>query len=292
VMRLDRPPADQDLNAFAQTAVGYICKLREATGVMPVAFGDTSADDLAPLLGALIAAADRVGLEVVDSAAVGTDGYLSGTTNELRPLAEIEPEPEYSEALTPQERAALPARDESLWRELNEIDPLFGELYMGELVLRAQAFVVAEPHCPQDFAIIGQAMDVPALRDIVLITWAQGPDRGMDAAEAQIAWELGSEYPTDLARTLWGEGPQPDPKRLHAARENLRLLAASRDNPGAGIFSVLAWISWALGESSVANEYVRMAYEIEPGHGLSEIVAAMVYAGHLPEWAFSKAVRP
>jgi hypothetical protein len=56
------------------------------------------------------------------------------------------------------------------------------------------------------------------------------------------------------------------------------------------VLAAAAWISWALGRSTHAAWYAERALEIEPGHGLSEIVATMIGAGHLPEWAFERAV--
>lgn len=127
----------------------------------------------------------------------------------------------------------------------------------------------------------------PALRDIGLATWVRGIDAGDDAVEAQQRWEDGAEYPADLAAWMTGEGSRPDPERLTAALEQCRraaALAPREVRPGA--LSVCAWLAWALGRSSHAGAYTDLAREIEPEHGLSCIVASMVGASYLPEWAF------
>ncbi|MEV7693801.1 DUF4192 family protein [Microbacterium sp. NPDC089189] len=127
----------------------------------------------------------------------------------------------------------------------------------------------------------------PALRDIGLATWVRGIDAGDDAVEAQQRWEDGAEYPADLAAWMTGEGARPDPERLTAALAQCRLAAAlapREARPGA--LSVCAWLAWALGRSSHAGAYTDLAREIDPEHGLSCIVASMVAASYLPDWAF------
>ena len=48
------------------------------------------------------------------------------------------------------------------------------------------------------------------------------------------------------------------------------------------------WLAWALGRSTHAERYAMLACEIEPEHGLAEIVRSFVLAGHLPDWAFRR----
>ncbi|MBN9173996.1 MAG: hypothetical protein J0I70_07570, partial [Microbacterium sp.] len=47
-----------------------------------------------------------------------------------------------------------------------------------------------------------------------------------------------------------------------------------------------AWLSWALGRSTHAESFARRACELEPEHGLGEIVRSFVAVGHVPDWAF------
>lgn len=140
-----------------------------------------------------------------------------------------------------------------------------------------------------DAALIGWCLARPSVRDVALVQWSGSFDDGDDALDAQMRWESGEEYPVHLAMRMWGEGLQPEPKRLVAALEMVRHVAALMPaDVRAGSLAMCAWLSWALGRSTHADIYARMACEIDPEHGLSEIVLSFVTAGHLPEFLWSK----
>ncbi|MEV8267388.1 DUF4192 family protein [Microbacterium sp. NPDC076911] len=146
---------------------------------------------------------------------------------------------------------------------------------------------------PYDVALVGWCLARPSMRDVALVQWSGQFDDGDEALDAQLRWETGEEYPPDLAMRMWGEGERPDPGRLHAGLElSRRIAAAVPREMRAGPLSMCAWLSWALGRSSHAEVYASMACEIEPEHGLSEIVLSFVAAGHLPEWAFTATPPP
>ncbi|MFT4305642.1 MAG: lipopolysaccharide biosynthesis protein, partial [Microbacterium sp.] len=129
----------------------------------------------------------------------------------------------------------------------------------------------------------------PALRDIGLATWLDGPAAGDAALEAQLRWEGGQPYCERIGRRMSGEGPQPDAERLQAALEACREAASvAPKSARAGALSACAWLSWALGRMTHAEVYARHAVGIEPGHGMGGIVLGMVGAGHLPDWAFRR----
>ena len=129
----------------------------------------------------------------------------------------------------------------------------------------------------------------PALRDIALVEWCGGPAAGDEAFEAQLRWEAGEEYPAHLAMHMWGEGARPEAGRLAAALELARRLAALAPRARrAGVLATCGWLAWALGRSTHAAHYAALACDIEPEHGLGEIVSSFVHAGHLPEWAFER----
>lgn len=140
---------------------------------------------------------------------------------------------------------------------------------------------------PFDAAMLGWCLARPSLRDVALVQWSGSLSSGDDALAAQLRWEAGEEYPTHLAMRMWGEGDQPDPERLQRALDLVRHVAALAPRelkPGA--LSTAAWLSWALGRSTHAEQYALHACEIDPEHGLAEIVLSFVGAGHLPDWAF------
>lgn len=140
---------------------------------------------------------------------------------------------------------------------------------------------------PMRAALLTWCLARPALRDVALVQWATDVVGGEDALEAQHRWEDGADYPTDIAEIMWGDGAQPDPLRLESALTLVRHVAAlTAKRQRAGVLSVCAWLSWALGRSTHADRYAQQALAIEPAHGLSEIVRSFVAAGHLPDWAF------
>ncbi|WP_396655863.1 DUF4192 family protein [Microbacterium sp.] len=142
---------------------------------------------------------------------------------------------------------------------------------------------------PADAAAIIWCLARPALRDVALVQWCTGIDIGDAALDAQLRWQGGEDYPAALAQHLWGEGERPDADRLRTALALARHTAAlaPRDvRPGP--LATAGWLSWALGRSSHAVWYVERATEIDPQHGLTGILAAMLNAGHLPEWVFER----
>ncbi|WP_314506993.1 DUF4192 family protein [uncultured Microbacterium sp.] len=142
---------------------------------------------------------------------------------------------------------------------------------------------------PFDAAALTWCLDRPALRDIALVQWCGGMSAGDEALDAQLRWESGEEYPAHLAMQMWGEGERPDPDRLEAALALSRRIAAAAPRASrAGALATCGWLGWALGRSTHAERYALLACEIEPEHGLAEIVRSFVLAGHLPDWAFRR----
>lgn len=130
----------------------------------------------------------------------------------------------------------------------------------------------------------------PSLRDVALVQWSGNLAQGDEAFDAQLRWESGEEYPAHLAMRMWGEGDPPQISRLETALALSRraaALAPRESQPGP--LAMCAWLSWALGRSTHAGAYADRACEIEPEHGLSQIVLSFVQAGHLPDWAFRRA---
>ncbi|MDQ1217432.1 DUF4192 family protein [Microbacterium arborescens] len=140
---------------------------------------------------------------------------------------------------------------------------------------------------PLVVALLVWCLSRPSLRDVALVQWATDADRGEDALEAQRRWERGEEYPERLGRIMWGDGDRPDPDRLLAALAVVREVAAlapRRLRPGP--LALCAWLAWALGRSTHAASYAERALEIDPDHGLAEILLSFAQIGHLPDWAF------
>ena len=142
---------------------------------------------------------------------------------------------------------------------------------------------------PYEAAALVWCLARPALRDIALVQWCGDHDDGEEAFAAQLRWEEGEEYPAHLAMHMWGEGAQPDADRLDRALElSRRAAAVAPKSVRAGALATCAWLSWARGRSTHADQYAQRACELEPEHGLAEIVRSFVLAGHLPDWVFRR----
>jgi hypothetical protein len=84
-----------------------------------------------------------------------------------------------------------------------------------------------------------------------------------------------------------GDMPRPDPDRVERGIEVLRLTAAHLpERHRAPLLTMLAWLHWSLGRGSVAGRLVDAALAIDPGYGLAGLLARMLGAGMLPEWAY------
>ncbi|HOA85980.1 MAG TPA: DUF4192 family protein [Microbacteriaceae bacterium] len=129
----------------------------------------------------------------------------------------------------------------------------------------------------------------PPLRDVALSQWSFSIAVGAEVLEAQVLWHDGEAFPARLATHMVGEGPSPDLARVRAALALVRHLSAVAPAQWrCAPLTVAAWLSWALGRSTHASDFLALALEIDPGYGLAEIVSTMVRSGHLPEWAFGR----
>ncbi len=326
-MRLDLPPGDDPglLDSVASTVLGMVCRMPRADGLMAVAYTDEGSDPDLPharLAEALGRAADAAGLELRDMLVVGADGWGSHCTDSttVHPLSQLIgtgvpglPEVQGDQstgAVLPASSAADRRRVGAAHRSLrtaltvlcgapsemaraSRVDPAALEAAcelddLPRLFERALRWDAADL-APMRAAMLGWCLARPALRDVALVQWASDIVGGEDAMEAQRRWEDGEEYPADLAAIMWGETARPEPERLETAlrlARHVAVLTAKRRR--AGVLAVCAWLSWALGRSTHAERYAAMAQEIEPEHGLAEIVRSFVASAHLPDWAFQR----
>jgi hypothetical protein len=84
-----------------------------------------------------------------------------------------------------------------------------------------------------------------------------------------------------------GIGPRPDPWRVENGIVVLRTLVSRLDDSSRPpLLCMLAWLSWALGQGSVAGRYIDEAARIDPGYGMTEVLSTLISNGMMPEWAF------
>lgn len=270
--------------------------------------------------------ADVCGLRVVEALCVADDAWASFEDGEARPISEVREREANLQMPAPTDDqgsgASLPevdlAEKERLARALLTIDDAAAAILaapsdietadvpsLARLDPRALAAVVALDDLPALFedalswdagaldafsgAVLLWCLRRPALRDVALQQWAGDIRAGEMALFAQARWEAGEDYPVELGARFCGEGPRPDPARLHRARTLVRRIAAAAPRDARpGPLAAAAWLSWALGGSTHAGWYAEQALAIDPDHGLSQIVMTMCAASHLPEWAFDR----
>ena len=320
-LRLDLPPDEDRADEIAATMIGLVCRVPEADGCAVVVYGETDAPARA-LVAGVERRAEACGVRIVEALWVSGQRWgsyaTSGsgtvpTADDLPPGIDGAPTPEADQfagaELLPLDAArsgAVEAACESLDAAIRalvltdaahpagdtaRIDPrafaatcLLDDLpAFVERLLSADAATLE----PFEIAVAAWALGRPSLRDIALICWVDGIDAGDEAAQAQARWEDGDEYPSEIAMRLWGEGARPSPERLGRALVLARHVASAVPaswRPGP--LAVAAWFSWALGRSTHADLFAQQATQIEPEHGLAEIVRSFVGAGHLPDWAF------
>lgn len=292
-MRFDMPRNRATAAQLATVATGLVCKVAGATGLAVVVYGDP---ELAEHIGTdLSTSAAAAGLRIVDALVV-SDGRWARIGTEDEPV-ELEAVPHQLSGMVSEgdqfSGSELPAANEALTAEVARgIENDSRDLSPAEMLDLFERAVDAagDDLTALDWTSLVWCLARPGLRDVALMQWAGDQPAGAVALEAQLAWERGTEYPSDLARVMWGEGPRPDPQRLERALTvclNAAALAPTVQKPGA--LASAAWLAWSLGRSTHADQHEAHAQSIDPEHGLAEIVRTMVAAGHLPEWAFVRA---
>lgn len=318
--RVNLPDPDQPehYRHYATTLVGMLCRVRGADGVLPIVYTDDAYDSCGGIPRATLAArilerARSAGFRIADALCVASDGWGSYLgTQRRRDGAELDQailarraEPGARQiAATPDAEAALPAvashcASETLdalaavtaqeLRECSSVD-------LAESVLRPRSRVSA--HTAALLALVAES---PADRDVLLYTWAWGPDAGRKA-EALNTRLLGaeitgqtleclSEGERELALALGGRSslPRPDVGRVLQASAALKTAAAlAPEELRCPLLTMLAWLHWALGRGSVAGAFLERARALDAGYPLAALLSRLVDAGSIPEWAYSE----
>ncbi|MBS1673616.1 MAG: DUF4192 family protein [Actinobacteria bacterium] len=174
------------------------------------------------------------------------------------------------------------------------IDPRASE--MADMLDDLPAFLETVLDAPESLPPFATAaliwiLDRPALRDVALVQWASTIDHGDRALSAQLLHRrTRSAVPADVGGLLIGQGPRPDRDRLGVALTLVRCTAglAPRDARG-GPLAAAAWLSWAVGRSTHAAQYLDRAQEVDPKLSFAQLLRAVIDAGMLPDWSFSDA---
>lgn len=319
-LRFDLPPelSLREQRRTATAMIGTLCKIAGVDGVVPVAFTESefsAGTDIphAVFLDVLVHRAEVAGLRVRDALCRASDGWASyldpASPPGGRPLSEIDDSDVHQMAgddASLREGAAAgteppavdPAAAERVARRMQLVNPV-GVTRRGlaaaseedltplldladDVVLRADALTDDEA------ARLLASVQSPALRDVVLLLWAFGRETGRRTAVEAIAYaRTGDLIESPDALLLWGAGPRPDPERIeNAIALLLRLVALAPVHARPAPYSMLAWLCWALGQSSRAAVFVDEAEMVDPEYGLAGLIGAMITGGRLPDWAF------
>lgn len=164
-------------------------------------------------------------------------------------------------------------------------------LVLDDLPLFAEALLETPgDDDPFSCAALLWCLNRPTLRDAILVQWATDLAFGCRALDAQLAFGGdGGAIPDAIGEVFLGRGPRPDRDRLGCALQVARH-AASRAPRAAkpGALTAAAWLSWALGRSTHAGEYVEQALAIDPEHRMAALIGTMLSAAILPEWTLRR----
>jgi hypothetical protein len=311
-MRMDLPAGNTDpavLPELAESLVGMFARV-PADRVAVVVYTDDAFRDghgriaRTALVEALLRCARAEAYEIVDALCVASDGWGSYVEPDApyapRPLAQIRPEavdgphaPDDPPLADQNAGCALPPSDlaerERVAREIAAVTLRLDDLALPtafEDVIAAE-----DPPSPRSLAVLAVALDRPAIRDVALSQWCGGLAEGRRVQRFNIAWLAGEAVHFDGPARLAGEGDRPDPARLRRALELVkRVAAAAPRERRAGALAAAAWLSGALGRSTHAAHFLVLAREIDPDHGLCDIIATMLANAHLPQWVYDRAV--
>jgi hypothetical protein len=307
-LRLDLPGPDA-LHDLAGHAIGIVCRLDGADGVVPVVYADGPFPEAIgaarTLLEDLLTSGRRAGLQVKDALCVADDGYGSLLDPELpetgRPLSEL-PEPSglpplldvdaatALEDVPEEDRRRFLARVRRSARGTGRSGrTVEGVLSAPDPIGAMERALDLERLDPEPSPLLAALADLPVLRDLVLLQIGWGPVFGAAVLARTVLPDeepLGPEEAPGLA-FCGGDMPRPDPDRITAAIELLRVTAAHLpERHRAPLLTMLAWLHWSLGRGSVAGRFVDAARAVDPAYGLADLLARMLGAGMLPEWAY------
>lgn len=321
-MRFDVPAVATDpvYRSIATTLIGMLCKVRGADAVVPVVytddrFGGPERIPVAGFVAALVSRAELSGFTVRDALCVAADGWGSYLDEDCpsagRPLAAIAassvhdsiPSPRSNELGGVADGADLPPVDlattERVARCLDTyrqslFDSALADTFRTELDLLEDPTFFAECALTLDpdsidhsiAALLILCLSSPPVRDATMLQWAFDLDVGDRVLEENERF-LAGDAVGDAGALILGEGPRPDPERIAAAMALLKSLVARAPRSGRPpLLCMLGWLSWALGRSSLAARFIDSAQQIDARYGFAEVLAAVLAAGHLPDWAF------
>ncbi|MFC4243035.1 DUF4192 family protein [Gryllotalpicola reticulitermitis] len=308
-MRVDLPQTgcradEQRFVASLTTMLRKVPSVRSMVLAIYVDEGFESGDDVprAELVRPLVARLVAAGFNVYDALCVAGDawgaydGADAGVAHRLDELEETVPGAEACGpvAASVGELAALPMAGALARRAFEEaLDRMLRQGPSTAPVAAAEAALAADPETAgsDELAAVMHALLDFGARDVVLFTWAWGAARGDELVDEIVRIDAGEVGPGDdtIALDLMGLGGAQPPDRERIARAiglMSRLAALVPEDIAHIALTVLAWLHWSQGRSSLASRVVTRARELDPGYGLAELIELALGRGMLPNWAF------
>ena len=323
-LRLDLPTDTSPVTfkRFANFALGTVAKVRGVAAIAPMifteaTFGDDSRIPHTELMDVLRRRIRHMGFEVRDALCLAGDGWASYLAPSIpkggQALEELH---EAMAAFLPQLPDAPLDRDQSAGSVRVPLDPVKGASTLlriaglQEVIDDLSDEQVASSFLARDatplfveWVLSWGDEDIeqrawlalfrfqnPPMRDQAMLQWAFGMEFGerLFAATENAGADFRKLAP-ELGDRMLGIGPRPDLARVNRGIDLLRrFLDAATDDLRPAPLCMLAWLSWAIGRSTHAAEYIEQALAIDPDYGMATLLASILDAGLLPEWAFEK----
>lgn len=300
LQRHDLPDDPHDGLAVARHALSVAVR-EGATSIMLIAFED-DARESAPLVEALVAAADEVAVEVGLQLVV-RDGHGHLTGQRAPTIVRRLPRPEDVPAVAPFVhagvyplpsrdhliRGALPARDEHRAAAVAAAgrtsgapdDEAVTQVWGRVLDPSAGALAVADLTDDELYLLATSVLDVD-WRDALLavlcpgtISWAALSAPHITRARhasTRCAWTEG----VDAARS----GHQDDLMAVRLRLGELTRLVPLELTPS--LLTITALLAWWTGDGTVAGTCLERALEVDPGHSLADLLLSLLSEGVRP----------
>ena len=322
-LRLDLPTdaSPVTFKRFANFALGTVAKIHGVEALAPMIFteerfGDDSRIPHTELMDVLRRRIGQMGYELRDALCLAGDGWASYLAPKVPPGGQ--PLDELSDAVAtflpdmPRDQVAHdqtvgsvrvplnPARAAKTARRIQSLEKLAVDATdEGVKVLlsrhRSPLFIEwvlgwSDEDMDDRAWLALLRFQNPPLRDQAMLQWAFGSEFGERLfAATESAGDDFRNLSPELGDRMMGKGPRPDLERaargIHLLREMLPF--ATNDLRPAPL-CMLAWLSWAIGRTTHAVEYINQALAINPDYGMATLLASLLDAGLLPEWAFER----
>jgi len=279
-LRVDLPARSSDLRPLTTYVASILGRLRAVDGVVVIVYW-SSASDLLPhrdLIEVVLRRLSRDGLAIKDAFCVAGQDWApyisdSGRVAFSASWASLErldagglDLPELPAVLPP--LVYEPAAPEVVAAVELEVAGAVGD-WTSDHVEFALGWTNAEFAAGRGLMLA--ALQDPSARDETMLQWASEP------------------FVQPEIQLIGGIGPQPDRDRLVTAitlLTRLRDIAAPHLQPP--LLCMLAWLSWAMGAGSRADQYLDASYLIEPDYPMAMVLRSLVSSGVVPKWILSR----